>query len=253
MKKLSIFIILFLLTNILKSQISDLHFGVFYKTKLEMMEVLIPNEDLISNPYFFDDYYWVFSANMTYNRFLVSLEYSYEYYNVSYLLKRSKSVSGFIGSRQFVEYGNTYGMMISYYIFPVKNKFNILPGMGITYMNTSGSLSYFSGRLKTVTGNGEVKVLEQLYEYNREGAKYLFLKPKIEFTYTPLYFLTLFVQCGYNFGFKSMGYIEGWYKIEDNPQVNFKNSTKGDNIYFGIGGRVNFSLNIEKSNDTIIK
>ena len=246
MKKISLMFSVFLAANVLLGQMA-LHFGVSNKSRFDFMHQNISNNELISNPYSFDDYYWVVSLGMSYNRFLFTLQYSNEDYKVGYRLKETYEYWN--GYHQFRDSGKNFGLSGSYYLFDVNKKINILPGIGITYFYSSSYGSpYFVGgdRLSEYDFNNGVKIDEFIFDdYRIDAGKYpyhIFLKPQIEFQYSPTYFLSLFIKTGFNIGFREIGRVRAWYQINENPKMDVDNSYFGNYLFIELGGKVNFKI-----------
>jgi len=243
MKKIFLFILFIVISNCIKSQ-KIIHFDVFYKAKLEIMHNMLSNNELSQNPVYAGENGFVLSGDFTFNRFLIFMEYSEDYYSVGYTLKKEFIKHAYVGVIESIGSNNTYGLGINYYLYPVKRKFNILSGFGISFFKRAKSFS--SSHQIQRFRNSEIVVNAYVDEQTRLSKNYFFLSPRLELSYTPVYFLTLYFRTGFSVGFQTIGYTSGWYEIENRPRKYVKNSTKGSNIFFGFGSKINFILSSKK-------
>lgn len=255
MKHIIIVIVLLLLSFHVEGQITELHFGVNNKFRFDKMKVLIPNP-YIYNPYEPFDDIWVTSLGFTYReRYTVTVEYSNEGYQAHAGIKQPESKINFWGN--IVDYCKTFNLSLGYKLFQEKSKLNIVPQMGFAYSFSSYYNTVGSSSTDTITTNySELGITFKKFTFDEYQGDiglskgYFFLKPRIEFTYTPFYYLTIFLNGGYNFGFKPIGYVRGWYQINEEPQVDIKSSYSGNYFYLGLGARLNFrfdKLKMQKS------
>ncbi len=239
MKKILTILIILFSSFSLKSQIS-LQLGLFYKAKFEVMNIMIPNNELKKSPTYSGDNFYVISAGISIKRFEFELNYSNGYYTVRYDLKKEFSKYRFAGVSNLVEYNGSYGIGFNYFLMPMDKKINILPGIGVIY--TKGSSSYSSSYIKKIKYNGDIVVRAFVDEQTKVSSNFYLMDTKLDFIYKPFYYFTGFIRIGYQWGVNTMGSISGWYEIDDKPRKFIKNSTKGTNLYLGIGIKVSFNL-----------
>jgi hypothetical protein len=247
MKNIIIVIIIFLVSYNAVGQITELHFGVNVKERLDKMSVLIPNP-YIYNPYQTFDDLWVTALGLTYRyKYTLMFEYSNEGYVVGAGVKQPEGKINLWGTN--VDECKTFNLSLGYKLLSEKSKLNILPQLGFSYSISS----YYNSEGGIIPDTSTINYTELGIVYKQflicenqidKGFNkgYFFLKPRIEFTYTPFYYFTLFFNSGYNFGFKPIGYVRGWYQINEEPKVDIKSSYSGNYFYFGLGARLNFKL-----------
>lgn len=242
---ISLFVLIISINS--NGQITELNFGVNNKFRFDKMEALIPN------PYFnnhyepFDDI-WVTSLGFTYReRYTVTVEYSNEEYLAMARVKQPESKINLWGN--IVDYCKTFNLSLGYKIFPEKSKLNIVPQMGFAYSFSSYYNTVGSSSTDTIKTNySQLGIIFKKFTFDEYQGDvglskgYFFLKPRVEFTYTPFYYFTIFLNGGYNFGFKPIGYVRGWYQINEEPQVDIKSSYSGNYFYLSLGARLNFKL-----------
>lgn len=250
---ISLFVLIISINS--NGQITELNFGINNKFRFDKMEALIPN------PYFnnhyepFDDI-WVTSLGFTYReRYTVIFEYSNEEYLAMARVKQPESKINLWGN--IVDYCKTINLSLGYKIFPEKSKLNIVPQMGFAYSFSSYYNTVGSSSTDTIKTNySQLGIIFKKFTFDEYQGDiglskgYFFLKPRVEFTYTPFYYFTIFLNGGYNFGFKPIGYVRGWYQINEEPKVDIRSSYSGNYFYLGLGARLNFKfdkLKMQKS------
>lgn len=228
-------------------QITELNFGVNNKFRFDKMEAHIPNPYFNNHYETFDDI-WITSLGFTYReRYTVIFEYSNEEYLAMARVKQPENRINSWGN--IVDYSKTFNLSFGYKLFPEKSKLNIVPQMGFAYSFSSYYNMVGGSNTDTITTIfSEFGITFKKYKFDEYQGDiglskgYFFLKPRVEFTYTPFYYFTIFLNGGYNFGFKPIGYVRGWYQINEDPKVEIKSSYSGNYFYLGLGARLNFKL-----------
>lgn len=236
-------------TKSLISQITAYLIGVTKQSRYEIYEVLEPNQFIAEKINNGPNYPWTVFAGVTLkNRYLINLDYSYGYYHTGFFFKHPRS--GYGGSSVSVDQSHTLYLAGGYYIFPPHSRFNIIQSAGIAFANSSYYYNTWGfvlgGSWAQPNSDGTWTIEKCTSEWKTDYGthkSYLFAKADIKFTYSPFEFLTIFLQGGYQHGFKKIGDYVGWVQVADEPVINIRNRSRGSYTFLSIGLQVDFKRN----------
>jgi hypothetical protein len=251
MKKISLFIIFYTIICVeINSQITSYHAGVTKQSRHIIYEILLPNQYITDKKENALDYPWTVYVGVTLkDRYLITLDYNYGYYFTGFTFKHPRSEYG--GESVSVEQSHTLSLIGGYYLFPAYSRFNIIPSAGIAFANSGYYYGTFGIKSSWANPNkdGTYTITKCTSEWKTDYGthKYhLFGRADVKLTYTPLEFLTLFLQAGYNQGFHKIGDYVGWIQVADEPVIEIRNRSKGSYTFLAIGLQVDFKMNNDK-------
>jgi len=247
MKKVFVLLIMVMVINISFGQkIKEFYFGIRVKDKSDISKMLIRNPYIPSRPIIDDGRYIVpYFGVLLNDKWALEIDYlRHEFFNTGYILHYPRTDYG--GSSHSVDYADALTLYTRYKIGIYKDRINLFPKAGITYLYSRyGRSRTFDGDENWAQQNDDGSwFIEKIhFEWQKDYGfhkTYFFLNGGIDLEYRAFDFLHFSISVAYMHGFKTMGYNRGWYQITGEPKMELLGSTKGSNVHVAIGAQFHF-------------